>query len=212
MKLRFFQPRLIAAAALLLVASGARADITAFTSRTAFSGALASSGTDTYNDLEPNQWYPSLNRTAGAYSYTASGSAMVLYGAGTADDPWLTSNYATASIIFSNFSGNVNAFGGNFFGTDIWGSLQPHMSLTLVANDGGILEYTLGDTDTTSFLGFVSTSPLVSVTLHNDGSNLYWPTANNVTLGVAMPVPEPGTYAMLLAGLSLVSVAARRRR
>jgi hypothetical protein len=27
-----------------------------------------------------------------------------------------------------------------------------------------------------------------------------------------MPVPEPGTYAMLLAGLSLVSVAARRRR
>ena len=30
-------------------------------------------------------------------------------------------------------------------------------------------------------------------------------------LTVAMPVPEPETYAMLLAGLGLIGMAARRR-
>jgi hypothetical protein len=43
--------------------------------------------------------------------------------------------------------------------------------------------------------------------LGTDGG-AYWPTANNVVLAV----PEPSTYGMMLAGITLLGVAARRRR
>ena len=42
------------------------------------------------------------------------------------------------------------------------------------------------------------------------GANPLWPTVDNLTLATA--VPEPGTYAMLLAGLGVVGFIARRRR
>ncbi|MBP6901210.1 MAG: PEPxxWA-CTERM sorting domain-containing protein [Burkholderiaceae bacterium] len=37
-------------------------------------------------------------------------------------------------------------------------------------------------------------------------------TANSRLFVLTAPVPEPGTYALLLAGLGLVGVAARRRQ
>ena len=69
--------------------------------------------------------------------------------------------------------------------------------------------YLLRDSETSSFVGFVSSSPLASVVVGTYGDG-YWLTANNVTL--AMPVPEPGTYGMMLAGLGVVGWLARRRR
>jgi hypothetical protein len=203
--------RLIAFALLLGGASLARADIVTYTSPHAFQASVTHAGTDTFDDLVPMQAYPTLNRTAGDYSYTATSSALFLYGAGGAADPWLSTNYTDASLTFSNFSGGVTALGGYFFGTDIWGKFKPGTSLTLTASDGSTLNYTLSDTYTGSFLGFVSSSPLVSVTMQKDTADQYWPTVNNLTLGMAMPVPEPGSWAMLMAGLSLAGLAAWRR-
>ena len=53
--------------------------------------------------------------------------------------------------------------------------------------------------------------PTLSAGLSWDTSSFYTDGALSVT-GVAAPIPEPETYAMLLAGLAVLGVAARRRK
>ena len=52
----------------------------------------------------------------------------------------------------------------------------------------------------------------LTVTSVQPVSGFLWPTVNNLTMGVAAAVPEPQTFAMLLAGLGFVGFMARRRR
>lgn len=211
MRSRVLCTRPLVVALLLCSAAMARADIVTYTDRAAFLAAVSNPGTDTFDDLVPLKAYTNLDRQAGAYSYSALGSAGVLYGAGTAADPWLSTNWADATITFSNFSAGVNALGGQFFGTDLWGKYTPNTTVTLVANDGAIVQYTIADTTTDSFVGFVSSAPLLSVTLKNGSGEQFWPTANNLVLAMAAPVPEPAQAAMLLCALPLFGLAARRR-
>ena len=198
--------KIFTAAALLCAAAAAQADITVYTSEADFLAAVQGTGVDTYNDLSIQQYGETLNRTAGGYTYDVY-SATGLWGAGgEGGDYWLSNNTAIAPIVFTNFSGGVSAFGGNFFTSDVLGQYTTG-NLILTAMDGTALTYGLAGATTTDFLGFVSTSPLSAVTLATDGGTGYWPTANNVVLAV----PEPTTYGMLLAGLGFVGVMARRR-
>lgn len=192
-------------AAMLCAAAGAQAGITVYTSESAFLSAVSAPGTDTFDDLTIGSNGDTVYRSAGAYNYQAY-SAAGIWGAGGPTDFWLSNNLSYNPIVFSNFSGGVNAFGGNFFASDIAGQFVDG-TVVLTAVGGGTLTYDLAGATTTSFLGFVSTSPLTSVTLGTDGGP-YWPTANNVVLAV----PEPATYGMMLAGIALLGVAARRRR
>jgi hypothetical protein len=208
MNSRLGSAKLLAAAAMMLTAVAANADIHIFTDQAAFNAAITAPGVDSFDDLSV-QLYPSpLLRSAGAYSYSVA-SFDGLYGAGPAADRWLSNNTATDPMVFSGFSGGVSAFGGNFFGSDIAGAFTPNSSFTLTAADGTSVSYTLTNTTTSTFLGFVSDAPLTSVTLTSLGQ--YWPTANNLTLAMAAPVPEPETYAMLLGGFALLGFARRRR-
>jgi len=193
--------------AVLLCSTAAQAEITVYTDRNAFLAAVGKPGVDTYDDLSVMLYNPSLDRMAGSYGYTVSASGG-LYGAGAPGDAWLSTNEPRKPIVFSGFASGVNALGGEFFGSDVAGSYVPNTSMLLTAKDGSTLTYTIMNSATDSFIGFVSTSALQSVTLGTDGGN-YWPTVNNLTL--AAPVPEPGTYGMLLAGLGLVGWIARRR-
>jgi hypothetical protein len=196
----------LALAALLCATAGAQAAITVYTSQAAFLGAVTAPGVDTFDDLEVQPYADTVFRTAGAYNYQAYSSGAI-WGAGGPTDHWLSNNTRYTPIVFSNFTGGVNAFGGNFFGSDIEGAYVPDANVILTAVDGSTLTYTLAGATTDSFLGFVSDAPLTSVVLGTDGGD-YWPTANNVVLAV----PEPATYGMLLAGIGLLGVAARRRR
>ena len=193
-------------AALLCAAAGAQAAITVYTSESAFLAAVSAPGTDTFDDLTVAPYGDTVYRTAGAYSYQAY-SATGIWGAGGPTDFWLSNNTRYNPIVFSQFSSGVSAFGGNFFASDIAGQFVPDGTMVLTAVDGGTLTYDLTGATTGSFVGFVSTAPLSSVTLGTDGGE-YWPTANNVVLAV----PEPATYGMMLAGMTLLGVAARRRR
>jgi len=204
-KLSLLKP--LCAAALLCGAAAAQADITVYTSQADFLAAVQAPGVDTYDDLTVTLYGETLARNAGAYTYNAY-AATGLYGAGgTGGDFWLSNNTPIAPIVFSNFSGGVSAFGGNFFASDVFGQYTTG-NLILTAIDGSALSYGLAGAATTDFLGFVSTVPLAAVTIATDGGVGVWPTANNVVLAV----PEPATYGMLLAGLGFVGLMSRRRR
>ena len=206
MRTKFSLSKIVAAAALLGAAAAAQADIVVYTSQADFLAAVQGAGVDSYDDLTVMQYGEVLNRSAGGYTYDVY-SATGLWGAGgEGGDYWLSNNTAIAPIVFSNFSGGVGAFGGNFFTSDVLGQYTTG-NLIVTAIDGGALSYGLGGAATTDFLGFVSTSPLAAVTIATDGGQGYWPTANNVVLAV----PEPATYGMLLAGLGFIGVMARRR-
>jgi hypothetical protein len=197
---------------LCCTAAAAQADVLVFTDRTAFLAAVQAPGIDTFNDLSISPFPSPLMRTAGAYSYQASTLIGDFYPGGSAADIWLTTDSATDTTTFSGFSAGVQAFGGYFFGSDITGAFSPGRTMVLTATDGTISRtVNLANTTTSTFLGFVSTTPLTSVSLRGEGvpGIVYWATANNVILAA---VPEPATYGMLLGGLALLGFAARRRR
>jgi hypothetical protein len=199
------------------MSASAKADIIVYTDQTAFLAALSQPGTDNFNNLPGTQLATPLNRTTNvgtSYSYQVSaGPESDFFPAGTAADRWLTTNFSGDTMTFSNFSGGVRGFGGNFFGSDVSGGFSPGHTVVLTATDGAISRTeNLTNTTVNTFLGFVSTStvPFTSVTLRNDGlgsTPVYWATANNVTLAV----PEPGTYGMMLVGLGLFGFMVRRR-
>ena len=195
----------IAFAAPLFAGASAHAAITVYTSQAAFLGSVTAPGDDTFDDLHTGFLPDTLYRHAGPYTYQAY-SGGGLYGAGGAGgDVWLSNNYQNNPIVFSNFSGGVEAFGGFFFPTDFAGNATSG-DVVLTAIDGTVITYNLTAATPGTFLGFVSDTPLSSVILGASGG--YWPTANDVVLAV----PEPAAYGMLLTGLGLIGWAARSRR
>lgn len=205
MKHQAFPLKSLIAAMVLCGAASAQAQITVYTDRDAYLAAVGAYGVDDFDDLSIALYDSPLSRSAGSFGYTVS-APEGLYPGGEFGDIWLSTNNRADTVVFSNFAPGITGFGGNFFASDVFGGYVPDGSMLFTALDGTTLNYTLDNATTTSFLGFVSNSPLVSVSLTSNGD--YWPSANNLTL--AMPVPEPGSYAMLALGLGLV--AWRRRR
>lgn len=204
----------LAAAALLAVAGASQATITVFTSQSAFLAAISNVGVDTFDNMPLSSVASPTFRNAGPYNYTAAVSTTSFFQAGTTSDVWLSTTTATDTITFNAFTGGVAGIGANFFGSDINGAFSAG-SLTITATDAsGTVTETLVSAAPTSFLGFVSNGALTSVTITSvqPVSSFLWPTVNNLTMGVAAVVPEPQTYAMLLAGLGFVGFMARRRR
>jgi hypothetical protein len=110
-KMRFSS--LLASSALLaLIVSTSTADAAIiYTTRAAFNAATTAPGIDTFAGLSTTGSTPSpLNRTAGAYSYTASASAF--FGAGSAANPSLSTNLQTDTITFFNFAPSISALAG----------------------------------------------------------------------------------------------------
>jgi hypothetical protein len=208
-----FQRSLISAAAVAASAAlscgPVHAALTAFTSSASFAAAVVAPATDTFA-LLPLDAVPSpTTRTASPSSYVASAPGG-LFGGGTAANPWLSTNLSGATMALSSFS-SVRAVGGTFFGSDITGGFLAGQTLTLTAIDslGATLTQTLANATSSSFLGFVSTGSMVSLLVSIADRDAFV-SIDNVVL--ASPVPEPETYAMLLAGLAGLAGFARRRR
>ncbi len=205
----------LAAAALLAVAGASQATITVYTSQAAFLAATTAQGVDTFTGFSITGSTPSpITRSAGPYGYTGSVTTTSFFGAGTTANPWLSTNTATDAMTFNGFTGGVGAVGGNFFGSDISGSFAAG-DITLVATDAsGSVTQTIVGATTTSFLGFVSTGLMTSLVVSavQPAATFLWPTVDNLTLAQAGVVPEPGTYALMFAGLGFLGFMARRRR
>lgn len=204
-----------ALAALLVLGSGAQAAFTVYTTQVSFLAAVTGSATDTFEDLPSIDPVPGpLDRTVGDYGYTASvgPNSPTFYTAGLFN-VWLSTNNALDTITFDNFSGGVNAIGGRFFGSTAEGTFDRGESVLITATDaGGTVSQTIVDATRFSFLGFVSDSAITSLTVSavQPSSGFVWPAVNNLVL--ASVVPEPETYALLLAGLAGIGMLVRRRR
>ena len=205
--------RVLAVTALVSFSGASQAALTVYTSQANFLAAVNAPGTDSYTGFSLTGSTPSpITRSAGSYQYTATAETSSFFGAGTTANPWLSTNTAADTITFNAFTGGANAIGGNFFGSDINGIFSSG-NITLVATDslGATSSQTIVGATTTSFLGFVSSGTIASLVVQSvQGASPLWPTVDNLTLAVA--VPEPGTHAMLLAGLGVVGLMARRRR
>ena len=213
-------PVLPAVAALIAATcASAHAALTVFTSQSNFLAQLSSAGVDTFDDLARSLVTNPLSRTAGTYSYTASvGPRSDFFPGGSGSDVWLASDNRFDTIQFSNFTSAVRGIGGLFFGSNESGLFtNTPANFTVTATDAsGSFAQMLVNPTTTTFLGFVSTGSLTSLTVwvgsQGAGTAGVWPTINNLTVGTVAAVPEPETVALMLAGLAFTGVVARRRR
>jgi PEP-CTERM motif len=206
----------------LLSTTAAQATTTVYTTQASFLAAISAVGVDTFNDLNPAATLSTpQNRTAGPYTYRASvGPVSNFFPGGTAGgDVWLSVNNLADTITFDNFAAGVRGVGGFFFGSNLAGQFDgTPATVNVSATDAsGTVTQGLVNPLTTTFLGFVSNGALsnVKVFVGTAGTGVpgVWPTVNNLTLGAAVTVvPEPQTYALMLMGLAMLGVAARRSR
>jgi hypothetical protein len=214
MKLKYVS---IALAALVASTAPAQAAITVYTTLAAFNAATMMQATDTFAGFSIIGATPSpITRAVGAYGYTAS-TPNNFFGGGTTTNPFLSTNTATDTMTIGTFTGGVEAAGGNFFDSDIAGAYALG-DITITATDGsGTVTQTIVGATTNSFLGFVSSSGLTSLTIASvQGAGPIWPSVDNLVLakraGAVVPqVPESSTWLMMIAGFGLVGGAMRRR-
>jgi len=215
----------LAVAGLVGATSASQAVVTVFTSPTDFAAAVLISGTDAFTGFSSTSITQGpLLRTAGSFGYTATA-----FDPGTATfsnaffgvTPTTPTNAALSTVSsfdiidLRGFTGGVGALGGNFFGTDFNGMFSSASIFVTATDADGTVTRTIDNATAASFLGFVSSrGMLISTTVeafqNGTGVGFLWPTVDNLMLASA--VPEPESYALLLAGLGLVGAMARRRR
>ena len=187
------------AATTALAANPATAAVTFYTSVNAFTAALGNSGT--VENFDDRVLVPGLT--------IASDNGSI--GGGTFNDRLESSNQVRTTFTFAN---GQNGFGGLFDLTP--GGAGLGIQIRLVGN-GGLLNQEVPNGANGQFFGFISDEAFdvvrfVGGTQAANGSSETY-TLDNLRFGAltAGAVPEPATWAMMIAGFGLVGGAMRRR-
>ena len=204
----------------------AEAQTNTYTDSSAFFAAISASNyTETFNSIPAANFVTTpTNFSGNGFSFTATTDTNGplpppdnnrLFGLtnGGGGDRWLTTFYPNFGLVFTNFSLNVSAIGGNFFATTDTGFFtNSPINVRILLSDSSTFSTNFTASSASSFLGVtfntnVSVSALV---ISNLNVQPQFPTGNNLTIGV---VPEPSTYALLgLAAAGFAGYVIRRRR
>jgi hypothetical protein len=199
----------------------AGAQTNTFTNSSAFFSAISASNyTETFNGIPgANVVTTPTNFSGNGFSFTATttngGVNNQLYGLtnGGGGDRWITLLFPQFGLVFTNFSLNTSAIGGNFFATDDQGFYtNTPINVSILLSDSSTFSTNYTPTGSASFLGvtFSTNVSISALVISNLNSPPQFPTANNLTIGV---VPEPSTYALLgLAAAGFAGYVIRRRR
>ena len=204
------------AAATLCTAGAAQATITFVTS--AGAQPFPTATRDAFSDLALNSAQGlSLLRSAGDFRYILSSSytdptnssLSVVPAAGTGA---VSTGWYADSLVFTLLAPTY-AWGGNFFGTNMLGEVASGaLTLTVTDAQGTTRSQSIAGNSLTAFNGIVSDVPLRLVTLSMTApATSVFASADNILLS-AVPVPEPGSWALMLAGGAMMLSLSRRRR
>jgi hypothetical protein len=209
--------RLVLAAVSIIVlasaADAAFATVTEYTDQTAFNAAISNSTSFNFDGLVPPGTLSFGDVTLGDLSFTASGLSipMVIGSNGSffGGSPFFTA-FALApggdpSVLLCTLAGST-ALGFTYGDLDLSGGLP--LTVTLSTGDSFNLTTPPNPAVDTGFVGFVSNTPITSVTFSDYSEGF---AVLQVAQSGATGVPEPGTFALLAAGLLSLAVFRPRR-
>jgi len=157
----------------------------------------------------PGSLLPPLTITSSSTSQVYVGG----YSGGFAQNYYLSRDF-NGSQTFITFAGTgVSAIGFVYGSTEFPGSA---FSVTAFGDSNfnnplSTVNFTIGATSLqTGFVGFASNSQIKSVLFKNEDGATHF-NLLQVSVGNALPVPEPSAYAMFGAGLALFGMIGRRR-
>jgi hypothetical protein len=169
------------------------AAITTYTDQAAFLNALngATIFQDSFSDVGAGSPL-SLTRTGNGLTVTYTAPVSGLF-----TIPGEISSFMNVDHLRATLGSGIFAAGGNFYMTDINGNFQPYPGLTTSANASNgidpISTLSASTNSTSTFFGWISTTPLTVVISTSGGSSpARWNTIDNFIVATAPAPAAPG--------------------